>query len=366
MNQENKKFNIKEDSIVRIFLGLALILIIFAFFAPSLIVAEAKKETLNFTATGSIGDTIGGLMNPFVAIAGIIVTFLAFYIQFSFNKFQMRIFKDELINTQNKYDKDKFENQFYEMLRLHKENVNDMTLTTKKIIIHSKDNREIVENQISGRKVFDYIINEFELVLIITLTSFEGESLTNKKLVNEAYSVLFHGLNNSNKDKHQFFKNLLTLQTDIDDLNYEGFNKNMSKMCGVKTTFAHKIDYPIFKGYSSQLGHYYRHLYQTVKFVVSQPENKVSYEEKRSYLRVLRAQLSNIEQALLFYNWYSDFGKQWENTSNKFFTDYRIIHNLYNDLLHLGIKLEDLFDFNKGYKKEKNRPNDSLFESQDW
>ena len=137
-------------------------------------------------------------------------------------------------------------------------------------------------------------------------------------------------------------------------------------MCGVKTTFAHKIDYPIFKGYSSQLGHYYRHLYQTVKFVVSQPENKVSYEEKRSYLRILRAQLSNIEQALLFYNWYSDFGKQWENTSNKFFTDYRIIHNLYNDLLHLGIKLEDLFDFDKGYKKEKNRPNDSLFESQDW
>ncbi|MFY8181422.1 MAG: putative phage abortive infection protein [Flavobacterium sp.] len=366
MDKKQKKFNITDDSIVWIFLSIAIVFIVFAFFAPSLFVSEAKKESLNFTATGNIGDTIGGLMNPFVAIAGIIVTFLAFYIQFSFNKFQINVFKDELINTQNKYEKDKFVNQFYEMLRLHKENVNDMSLTTKKIIIHSKDNREIVENQINGRKVFDYIINEFQLILIISLISFKKEQLNNKKIVNEAYSVLFHGLNSFEITKHNFFKNLQELQTDIDELDYEGFDKKLSKLSGVQTKLARKIDYPIFKGYASQLAHYYRHLYQTVKFVVFQPEIKITYEEKRNYLRILRAQLSSTEQTLLFYNWYSDFGRQWENESNKFFTDYRMIHNLYNDLLHLGIKLEELFDFDSGYKKEKNRPNDSLFESQDW
>jgi hypothetical protein len=366
MNKSDKTFKPSNDSIVWIFLGLALILILFSFFAPSIFVDEAKTKDLDFTATGNIGDTIGGLMNPFVAIAGILVTFLAFYIQFSFNKFQINLFKDQWDDAQEKYEKDKFENQFYEMLRLHKENVNELTLTTKKIIVHSKDEREIVENTISGRKVFEYIINEFELTLIVALTSFKDDKLNNKQLVNEAYGVLFHGLHSFDLEKHKFFKNLQLLQSSIDNLNYEEFNSLLSKLSEVKVSFGHKIDYPIFKGYSSQLAHYYRHLYQTVKFVVSQPKEKISYDEKRNFLRILRAQLSNIEQALLFYNWYSDFGRQWEDGKNKYFTDYRMIHNLYDDLIHLGIKLEEIFDINTGYLKENGRDSDSLFEFQDW
>ncbi|MEO6174927.1 MAG: putative phage abortive infection protein [Flavobacterium circumlabens] len=366
MNKNNDTFKPSNDRIVWIFLIIALLLVLFSFFAPWLFVAEAKNKDLNFTATGNIGDTIGGLMNPFVAIAGILVTFLAFYIQFSFNKFQINLFKHQWDDTQEKYEKDKFENQFYEMLRLHKENVNDLTLTTKKIIVHSQDNTEIVENTFSGRRVFEYIINEMELILIVAIASFKDEGLSDKKLINEAYGVLFHGLHSFDLGKHKFFENLKILQINIDTLNYENFNKSLSEISGEKVSIAHKIDYPIFKGYSSQLGHYYRHLYQTVKFVVSQSEDRVTYEEKRNLLRILRAQMSDIEQALLFYNWYSGFGKQWEDETNKYFTDYRMIHNLYDDLLHLGIKLEDIFNFTSGYRKEKDRENDSLFQSQDW
>lgn len=366
MDKNNDTFKPSNDLMIWIFIILAFCLILFSFFAPSLLVAEAKNKDLNFTATGNIGDTIGGLMNPFVAIAGILVTFLAFYIQFSFNKFQINLFKRQWDDTQSKYENDKFENQFYEMLRLHKENVNDLTLTTKKIIVHSKDNTEIVENTVTGRRVFEYIINEMELILVVALSSFKDKKLSDQALINEAYGVLFHGLHSFDLSKHVFFKNLLTLQVNIDNLDYESFNKALSEMSGQTVTFAHKIDYPIFKGYSSQLGHYYRHLYQTVKFVVSQSEEKVTYEQKRNLLRILRAQLSNIEQALLFYNWYSGFGKQWEDGVNKYFTDYRMIHNLYDDLLHLEIKLKDIFNFTSGYRKEQNREIDSLFQSQDW
>lgn len=47
-----------------------------------------KSGELDFSNTGEIGDTIGGIMGPFVAIAAAILTFLAFWIQFKANEQQ--------------------------------------------------------------------------------------------------------------------------------------------------------------------------------------------------------------------------------------------------------------------------------------
>ena len=91
------------------------------------------------------------------------------------------------------------------------------------------------------------------------------------------------------------------------------------------------------KGHSSQLGHYFRHLFHMTKFVVNHTHKNLDYKRKLGYLRILRAQLSNQEQALLFYNWIAvGFGAAWENNKNKFFTDYCLIHNLwYTNLIEL-------------------------------
>ena len=42
----------------------------------------------DFTNTGEIGDTIGGTMSPFVGIAGVIMTFVAFMMQVRANEIQ--------------------------------------------------------------------------------------------------------------------------------------------------------------------------------------------------------------------------------------------------------------------------------------
>ena len=55
----------------------------------------------------------------------------------------------------------------------------------------------------------------------------------------------------------------------------------------------------------------------------------IDYDEKMKYLRILRAQLSNHEQMLLFYNWLSEYGSDWENSKHSFFTEYCMIHNLW-------------------------------------
>ena len=80
-----------------------------------------------------------------------------------------------------------------------------------------------------------------------------------------------------------------------------------------------------------------------VKNVVEQDEEYLSYIEKRQYLKILRTQLSNNEQILLFYNWYSDIGSDWENDNNKFFTDFRMIHNIRNYKLYKEIHLKEIF-----------------------
>lgn len=65
-----------------------------------------------YKETGTIGDTIGGTMGPFVAIAAAILTFLAFWVQFKANEQQ-----------RNDIAKERFESKFYELLHLHRENL---------------------------------------------------------------------------------------------------------------------------------------------------------------------------------------------------------------------------------------------------
>ena len=71
------------------------LLVIFSFFAPYLLTLETNNSNLQFQKTGSIGDTVGGLMNPFIALAGVCVTFLAFYMQYKANKIQVDNFSTE-------------------------------------------------------------------------------------------------------------------------------------------------------------------------------------------------------------------------------------------------------------------------------
>lgn len=49
-----------------------------------LFVGKAITPEVDFSETGPIGDTIGGIMNPFIALVGILLTFLASLLVFGF------------------------------------------------------------------------------------------------------------------------------------------------------------------------------------------------------------------------------------------------------------------------------------------
>lgn len=89
---------------------LAFIFIIFSFIAPYLFTGENSCNRYDFTQTGPIGDTIGGLMNPFIAIAGVITTFLAFLMQVRANEIQREQFLKTLQKEEDKEKWDSFYN----------------------------------------------------------------------------------------------------------------------------------------------------------------------------------------------------------------------------------------------------------------
>lgn len=95
-------------------------------FIPYLI-TKCSLLKLDYDSTGEIGDIIGGITAPFIGIFGITLTFYAFWVQYQAN-----------INQRNDIRLERFENKFYELLRLHRANVEEMNIA----------------NKVCGRKVF--------------------------------------------------------------------------------------------------------------------------------------------------------------------------------------------------------------------
>lgn len=236
-----------------------------------------------------IGDSIAGVLAPIIGLVASILTFLAFYMQKRAN--------DQI---QDQFRVQQFESQFYEMLHLHKENVNELQI------------RRISDGtQVERRLAFESMVYDFNMLLSWAVF---GDMPIEAVEYEVAYHVFFWGYSEEQVDR-------LSAPA-------AGFIKGEGVMSNTPLP-----DFKAHHGYSSFLGHYFRHLFFMVKFVV-ESESLKDYEEKMKYLKMLRAQLSNHEQIMLFYNWLSGYGGAWENEENQFFTEYRMIHNLWKDKLY--------------------------------
>lgn len=317
----------------------------------------------DYNDLGGIGDTINGIAGPFIALLAAILTFLAFYVQYKANKLQREQFSIQINNEKEKINKEieehrilqqknQFESQFYEMLRLHKENIKEF-----KYNLYAAEKGIIPIDNILGRSVFKHY--NFEIKYIYKILRDEFVENEKNHLFKLAYDLFFNGIiyfENKSKDNN--------LKKNVEIINWFIKRYKDNRFITVKIGNHNLYDIIILSGYSEFLGHYYRLLFQIVKFVVN--KNFLSYEEKRNYLRILRAQLSNHEQVMLYYNWKADYGHKWENKVNKFFTDYRMIHNINDDMLLEDFKLEKEFNLDDmDLKKEVNRVDDPLFEFQD-
>ncbi|EDP97841.1 putative phage abortive infection protein [Kordia algicida OT-1] len=323
----------------------------------------------DYSTLGSVGDTVGGLLNPIVGIAAALLTFLAFYIQYIANQ-----------QVQKQFRIQQFESQFYEMLRLHKENVNEMKVMGYGLVkqiskeTDSKGISKTIETEIQtvrfteDRKVF--VTMATELIACYEFLELYNELRDNaryekKDLLELTYRIFFFGtgsgLISSEAIDTNFINLIIRELKNISSEHKKSFAKK-NKFLGHKDkSIRLYVKYKPFSGHESRLGHYYRHLYSTVKYVVNQDGKLLTYKEVRRYLKILRAQMSNDEQLMLYYNYIIGFGRDWEK--NGFLTKYRMLHNLPIDKVRYTEKPRDHF---KGYIKNHCTKDDPLFEWGDY
>lgn len=305
---------------------IVVILLILIFCSPYLF-TQFNFVNWDLEETNKIGGTLGGIMGPFIAIIAAYLTFIAFWVQYKANKKQRKDIRLE-----------RFENKFYELLRLHKENVNEVRKINKDGVVKE------------GRQLFNTMYREFELChkLILAINKNEnGDSNgRDKYFIEMAYNLFYFGVGQGamNILTEKYYNDLVAKDV-IERLQecQENYHNN-------KTLHNAKLEIPIpddaplilhtdvppFHGYI--IGHYYRHLYQTVKYVEAQ--TFLDEKQKYSYVKTLRAQLTDYEQVMLYYNVISGFGNEWISIKNKeeysMLIRYKLIHNAPLRLLDLA------------------------------
>ncbi len=332
---------------------LSISFILFSLFMPWVMPSFLGIVGNEIKEYNELGDALGGLMNPFIGIAAVIVTGLAFYMQYQANQ-----------QISDQFKLQQFESKFYEMLRLHKQNVEEMELSVyeeKQVNDPPLQTDPPTTNfeystaySVKGRKVFTHYVQEFHLLLDCI-----GESdlqKINQKSFSNAYDMFFGGKEKFFGDEDIHFVTLRNVT--------EG-KLTIIKQDGLKDNHYLHTYFDLFKGHVEYLGHYYRHLYMTVKYVVeSYEEDGVLSSEGDclKYLKILRAQLSNAEQVMLFYNWVAGggngYGSKWEVEDKRYyFSKYLMLHNLNFGMLFprpnyfVKKKVKEIFDRSEKKKK---------------
>ena len=304
MSEIEKTFDKRFRQIFIPFLGFIFLILSF----PYLFTSNSFFD-INFSETGNIGDTIGGILGPFIAIAAAILTFFAFWVQYKANEQQKLDLKIE-----------RFENKFYELLKLHKENVNELDLG----------------NNLKGRKTFVHLTNELRVCYKVCENVIpQDENFSDINLIKFSYDIFYYGIgklsekylfNRFNKNEKKLY-NIVVKHLDLFQNQYNDLIKNPSlqdKNYKYKENITMNLLYAPFNGHVSKLGHYFRHLFHIAKFVINQNSDLLNENQKYDYIRTLRAQLSDHEQLLMYYNAIAWFEDDWR----ELFTTYRLIKNI--------------------------------------
>ncbi|MFC3559512.1 putative phage abortive infection protein [Pedobacter jamesrossensis] len=224
--------------------------------------------------------------------------------------------------------KNGFKSTFFEFLKIHRNNVDQI--------------------QTKGKTGHDAFIAMYEeLMEVIPLVQSANLAIGPKQVYEIAYLSFFWGVGPSSSailkdylaNRYNFTEEALdyfitylqNCKVERDEQIGKQKNGNLSE----------KNVVCLLDGHQSDLGHYFRHLYQTVTFIHTQPY--MPYFEKYEYGKTLRAQFSNHELAIFTYNANSPLGKNWEPMSGsktrKLISYYELIKNVPPSLVrHLNVR----------------------------
>lgn len=263
---------------------------------------------------GQFGDFVGGFIGTIAFIVSVFVLYVSYKNQKETNQ-QMLADQDKL------HKRTTFELRFFELLKFHRENVGEIEVKGK-----------------TGRTVFVSLIREFRLSLDVVQSVRKSGQLARNAAqeLDLAYLAFYYGVGpNSTRLLQNATSHLASDLTDhvIHDLaliqkTFRDRKLGLSNEQNIpnKKFFEwakERLGYPPFDGHQSRLGHYYRHLWQMMKYVDGHSPQGTAKE----YAGIVRAQLSNHEQALLCLNALSSIGAAWDG-EHGLLSKYELIKNI--------------------------------------
>lgn len=400
-------------------------IIIFALFGLILLflpwLLTQNYSGVDLSNTGQIGDTIGGVTAPFIGFLAAILVYLAFRAQIDAN-YEIR----------NQFKVQKTNDHFYKMLDIHLNNVADFEMNSHRMIsdkhllratndelsneyetfsaaftktfitlvyepLEIRVNPELIigalrkysiiphnpkfeTKSVKNKRVFILMVKDFHFchLMVKNANEFFHYELTADQCNELAYKIFFWGTDSNHIYGSSIEKDKVDRIRDYLSLIRKSFRNNK----GAKFHFSYdtqegessvSLRFIPFSGHVSRLAHYFRHLYQTVKFLhFSFEDGLITKLELDSNLKVLRAQFTNEEVLLLYYNYRIGFGANWDQRGEhdyKFFRDFELLHNipLYDNIPK---SIEHPLDHFKGFinEKRKENPKFKMFEWQkdDW
>ena len=215
---------------------------------------------------GQFGDSFGMINALFsgLAFAGVIYAIILQKKELELQREELKETRKEIkgqkeqLEAQNQtLQKQNFESSFFQLLGLHNDIVNSMEISLDHTVYQ-------------GRQCFDYLLGEFR---------------NNYDLAEENH--------------------------------HAGMAQNPYEAKQVRLKWINAKYEKFFDKYQSRVGHYFRNLYNLVKFV-DQSDFPKDDEDKKSYTNLIRAQLSSDELGLLFYNCLSNRGAKFKVLVEKY------------------------------------------------
>ena len=215
-------------------------------------------------------------------------------------------------------------NSFFKMIDYHFKNVEQIELTKPgNPNIHEKARRGFVAYKIQIKRL---------LQAVCKINNENNLELNGHDVASIAYMVFYYGADESWKT---FLKDKLSCY-ECSELMINGLIKLSKsnpemKLCRTNQTI---------------LSAYFRNMYNAIKLVDSEPYFKE--KEKYDLIKIYRAQLSNPELYVLFFNVISPFGKKWRDKD--FVNKYSLIKNIPHDYLD-GYDMKEYFNMEYEYEE---------------
>lgn len=238
----------------------------------------------------NFGDFIGGFVGTIFSIIGVLLIILTLIYQIIENR------------------KTAITNQFFKMLDYHYENINNIHI---KGIQPLKDNPKKYE-KVDNRRAF--VI--FKLQLQVLLQKVEEINIRKRlnfskdDIIDIAYIAFYYGIDN---EWSEFSESKLKK---YDPYSQEIYNELLE--------FKRSSDKKVGRTNQTSLSAYYRNMYNAIKLI--DESCFLTKKEKKNYVKIFRAQLSNPELYVLFFNLASRFGQKWKY--NNYVIKYEFIKNL--------------------------------------